>query len=325
MKPLSIAAYFDGRLGHEKQTQGILNALSAMTPIDVESIHISPSPLLYIKNWVVYLLPFIQKMKQGAIPHPVDLIIGTGSHTLTPMLTRKNLQCKFSGGKVRVVTCMTPDIQFRYHFDLCFIPMHDKSVAEANEFITLGPPNIVKFAGGQQSDRGLILVGGIDTRSHIWRSEEIASQIQIITERDPFMQWTISSSPRSPEDICRKLEKMAATMQNVDFFRSEDTPAGWVEEQYGTNSTVWVTADSVSMVYEAVTAGCSVGILPVQWLRQDNKFNNSLQFLTNKKMIIDFDAWQNGAELPALRTELLDVSFRCAREILGRWWPDRIM
>jgi hypothetical protein len=31
MKPLSIVAYFDGRLGHEKQTRGILQALADIT------------------------------------------------------------------------------------------------------------------------------------------------------------------------------------------------------------------------------------------------------------------------------------------------------
>jgi hypothetical protein len=116
---------------------------------------------------------------------------------------------------------------------------------------------------------------------------------------------------------------MAAAMGQVSFFRSADTPAGWVEEQYALNRTVWVTADSISMVYEALTAGCSVGVLQVEWLRQDNKFNKSLQFLTEKEMIVDFDAWQEGASMPTLKDKQLNESLRCAREILRRWWPDR--
>jgi mitochondrial fission protein ELM1 len=325
MKPLSIAAYFDGRLGHEKQTQGILNALSELTPIDVKIFHVSPSPLAYLKNWIQYLFPLVGKNLQGSyMAAPVDLIIGTGAHTHTPMLTRRKLQCKLSGGQVRVVTCMSPDIQLRYHFDLCFIPMHDNPAVEANIFVTQGPPNTVKFAGGQQSDRSLILIGGVDRKSHVWNSDETVSQIMAIMEKDRFIQWTVSSSPRTPEEMCIKLERLTGPMQNVNFYRSEDTPTGWVEEQYGVNSTVWVTADSVSMVYEALTAGCSVGILPVQWLKDENKFNRSLDYLIGKKMIADFDSWQSGQELPAQRTQLLDVSFKCAREILNRWWPDRL-
>jgi mitochondrial fission protein ELM1 len=219
---------------------------------------------------------------------------------------------------------MTPDIQMRNKFDLCCIPIHDQPAAEANVFVTQGPSNTVKFAGRQKSDRGLILVGGLDTKSHVWKSAEIVEQIRIIIDKDPAMHWTVSSSPRTPEETCRSLEDMAGTMQQLSFFRSENTPAGWVEDQYATNGIVWVTADSVSMVYEALTAGCSVGVLQVEWLRQDNKFNKSLQFLTEKEMIVDFAAWKQGAPMPTQKDEQLNESLRCAREILKRWWPNRL-
>ena len=324
MKPLSIVAFFDGRLGHEKQTQSILNALADLTPIDVDTIKVSVDSSAFFKNWVTYLLPILQRDKQERILHPVDLIIGTGTHTHIPMLTRKKLQCKSPEEQVRVITCMTPDVLLRNKFDLCCIPMHDEPLAEGNVFVTQGPPGPVMFEKRHKPDRGLILVGGVDTKSHIWKSEEVAAQIRTIIDENPTMQWTVSSSPRTPEDICEKLEEMAGTMQQLSFFRSKDTPAGWVEEQYACNGTVWVTADSVSMVYEALTAGCSVGVLPVEWLRQENKFNKSLNFLTEKKMIVDFAAWQQGTPMPTLKDEQLNESLRCAREILRRWWPDRL-
>ena len=103
MKPLSIVAYFDGRLGHEKQTQGILNALADITPIEVDTIKVSVASSAYLKNWLTYLLPILKKEKLEGILHPVDLIIGTGTHTHIPMLTRKKLQCKSSEGQVRVI------------------------------------------------------------------------------------------------------------------------------------------------------------------------------------------------------------------------------
>jgi hypothetical protein len=78
------------------------------------------------------------------------------------------------------------------------------------------------------------------------------------------------------------------------------------------------------MVYEALTAGCSVGILPVDWLRQDNKFKKSLQFLLDKEMIVYFDAWQQEASMPTQKGEKFNESLRCAREILRRWWPERL-
>ena len=85
-----------------------------------------------------------------------------------------------------------------------------------------------------------------------------------------------------------------------------------------------MTADSISMVYEALTAGCSVGILPVEWLQRDNKFQQSLDILHEKKMIVYFDEWQTNARMTIPSAEPLKEATRCASEILRRWWPDRL-
>ena len=324
MKPLSIVAYFDGRLGHEKQTRAILNALSDMTSIHVESIEVSVTPAAYLKNLAAYFFSFLLPARSESKSHSVDLFIGTGTHTHIPMILDKKYRSRLSGHQMRVVTCMSPDPFLRDAFDLCFIPMHDEPPPRKNVLVTQGPPSPVMFENRHKPDRGLILVGGLDTKSHVWKSEEIAAQIQIIIDKNPDMLWTVSSSPRTPEDTCRELENMAASMQQLTFYRSEDTPGGWVEEQYALNGTVWVTADSISMVYEALTAGCSVGILQVEWLRQDNKFEKSLQFLTAKEMIVDFSVWQKGASMPTMKNKQLNESSRCAQEILRRWWTDRL-
>jgi mitochondrial fission protein ELM1 len=324
MKPLSIVAFFDGRPGHEKQTRGILNALAVMTPTKVESILVTTVPSTYAKNCAAYFFPFLLQGQSESKWLPADLIIGTGSHTHFPMLLSKKLRHNQSGQQIRVVTCMTPEVFLRNKFDLCCIPMHDEPAPADNVFVTLGPPNTVEHKGIQQDDRGLILVGGVDLKSHVWKSEGTVAQIRIIVDRNPEMYWTVSSSPRTPENTCQDLEVMAVSIKNVSFFRSTETPAGWIEEQYSLNRKVWVTADSISMVYEALSAGCAVGVLPVEWRHQDNKFNKSLEFLTEKKMIIDFESWRKGTPMPAQRPESLNESKRCAREILLRWWPDRL-
>ncbi len=54
MKPLSIVAYFDGRLGHEKQTRGILQALAEITATSVVHKKVLISPSIYLKNWAAY-------------------------------------------------------------------------------------------------------------------------------------------------------------------------------------------------------------------------------------------------------------------------------
>ncbi len=325
MKPLSIIAYFDGRLGHEKQTHGILQALAEITATNVVHKKVPVSRSAYCKNWAAYLLSSSHSLQGENFTSPVDLIIGTGTHTHTPMLLEKDLRQKISGKKVRVVTCMSPDASLRSKFDLCCIPVHDEPPSRENVFVTLGPPNPVVFEERHIPDRGLILVGGLDKKSHRWNSRTVAGQVQTIINNNLSMQWTVSSSPRTPEDTCRELEDMAVSNPQLTFYRSENTPAGWVEDQYALHNTVWVTADSISMVYEALSGGCSVGILPVEWLHQGNKFQKSLNILLEKKMVVDFAAWQADGQMVTQKTELLNESKRCAEEIIRRWWPNRLI
>jgi mitochondrial fission protein ELM1 len=325
MEPLSIVAYFDGRPGHEKQTRGILQVMSAITATVVLHKKVVVSSSAYCKNWAAYLLSSLRNPGVENNLGPVDLIIGTGTHTHIPMLLEKNARLKLADKQVRVVTCMSPDTILRRKFDLCCIPIHDDPLPRENVFVTLGPPGPAVFEKKHNSGRGLILIGGLDKKSHTWNSRTIAGQIQDIITKHPSMQWTVSSSPRTPEDTCKTLEDMAFSNQQLRFYRSKNTPAGWIEEQYALHGIVWVTADSISMVYEALSAGCSVGILPVEWLHQDNKFQKSLNILYEKKMVVNFNEWLTGTKMPAGSVESFNEAERCAREILRRWWPERLL
>lgn len=324
MKPLSIVAYFDGRAGHEKQTRAILQALADMTDISVKSRQVQVSRGAYCKNWLSYLFAFLKTPNVKQFPTAADLILGTGTYTHLPMLLEKKSRTKIYREPVYLVTCMSPEQFLLDKFDLCCIPAHDMVEPRKNIFVTLGPPTPVMLPQKHQIDRGLILVGGIDRKSHRWENRRIIEQIRTIIQKNPDIVWTISSSPRTPEDTCNDLENIAMAMAQVNFFRSEDTPKGWIEEQYGINRIVWVSADSISMVYEALNGGCSVGILPVDWKKPDNKFERSLAMLRQKKMILDYSDWQNGAGLPEPPAESFNEARRCAREILRRWWPDHL-
>ena len=89
MRPLSIVAFLDGRLGHEKQTKGVLKALSEMTPIDVEYKIQDPSFKSGLRDWAAYITSFILLRNKKKSDNNIDLIIGTGSYTHIPMLLLK--------------------------------------------------------------------------------------------------------------------------------------------------------------------------------------------------------------------------------------------
>lgn len=317
MKPLQITSFLDGRPGHEKQTKGILLALADFTEILVKEVRIqTPSLATVLKNWVAYTGSFFSP-QASAGPQPVtDFLIGTGTHTHIPMIIHKK---KYG---TRVVTCMTPDRFLAGRIDLCFIPRHDEPRTADNIFVTVGPPNTARNRRVHSNRKGLILVGGIDTKSHFWDSQLTLKQIADIIDRAGKMDWTISSSPRTPDDMIRLLVSFADKTSNTVFLDSKETSPGWIENAYAENMTVWVTADSVSMVYESLTAGCQVGILPVRWKNRTNKFQKSVDFLRENGRVISYEEWSAGKKMNSGAP--LEEASRCAKEILRRWWPDRL-
>lgn len=316
MKPLTIVAFFDGTPGHEKQTRGILAALAAITPIHVSKKEI-PHPCFsaQVKDWMHYLVSFAIPRQQAEPDQSVDIIIGTGSQTHIPMFLYNKAY------RAKIVTCMTPNFPLRRKMDLCFVPQHDGLNPGNNIVVTIGPPNTATFTGDHDINCGLILVGGLDKKSHTWNSDKTMAQIESIIKKEPAKKWTISSSPRTPEDMIRLLEKFASDSFNTEFFKSADTPDGWIEKEYAKNKTVWVTADSISMVYEALTAGCNVGILPVYWKKKNSKFQKSEAYLIQNRRVTPYDMWL--ASNQVTNEAPLDEAARCAREILQKWWPER--
>lgn len=318
MTPLGIVAFLDGRPGHEKQTRGVLQALAARTPIRMDHVQLgAPSATSRLRDLLVYACRWIAPaVMEPPVTGRVDLIIGTGARTHIPMI----LYRRAHGG--RIVTCMTPDLFIRKRIDLCLVPRHDAVTTGGNVFQTIGPPAAGSGEGLHDPRKGLILLGGVDNKSHVWDSKALLGQVDAIVQRRRDIQWTISSSPRTPEDMLALMTTYADENDHVRFFKSSDTPSGWIERAYAASGIVWVTADSISMVYEALSAGCGVGILPVRWKRPRNKFQTSIDYLVAHGRVVTYEGWLHGGK-PAPGPPL-DEAGRCAEEILRRWWPNRL-
>jgi uncharacterized protein len=318
MTPLRVLAVLDGRLGHEKQTRGIIRALGDKTTVTVDYYSLPSLSLSSdIRAVLTYLKSVIKWKSSPTKRAEIDLLIGTGSHTHFPLLTMKNE----SGA--RAVTCMTPSVLLTPQMDLCVIPKHDHPRMAPNVFVTLGPPALLRSTGPHDPGRSLILVGGVDEKSHVWDTKNTLAQIESLLRKYPSSTWTLSSSPRTPQETSLQLQTLVKDHPTAHFFRSQDTPSGWIETQYDENLFVWVTADSISMVYEALSAGCRVGILPVQWKKKNNKFQRSIDDLVQNGWATTYPKWLSDGNIPK-PTAPLDEASRCAHEILARWWPKRL-
>ncbi len=315
IKTLRIIALLDGRPGHEKQTMGIIEALQKKVPVQLTRMDASGFSVLdkLIQTCRLYL-------PGTGLSHPhmddVDLLIGTGSRTHLPMLLYKK---KYA---IPAITCMTPASHLQNRFDLCFIPEHDGRNGGKNTMLTVGAPNQSQNKRAHRKECGLILLGGIDPKSHHWESSQVIKMVEKIVATDREKSWTISSSPRTPQDTVAMLKQLSKQYDNIHFFDYKDTPPGWIEDQYNKNKVVWVTADSISMIYEAITAGCSVGIFPMQWRSNNSKFKKNEDVLLIKRLVTSFSSWEKG-NVTWDEGRQLNEAERCADRILQQWWPKK--
>lgn len=316
--PLRILCLGDGRPGHEKQTLAMVEAFSGKTPVEERWFQIprrrSFAFFSLSAGVATCFLPglsgrFLKKYGWADEHFVPDLIMATGSHTHGLLLLFGEHY------KAKTLVCMTPDIGIRSRIDLVLSPMHDGLKQKSNIWLTLGPPCRQITPKNRQEGQGLILVGGVDASSHEWQNEKLMGQIEKLAQKKNISSWLVGSSPRTPEETENSLQILSGKIPHLSFVPYSGTRKGWVEEAYASSTEAWITADSVSMVYEALTAGCRVGVLPVLWQKKRNKFQKSLDILHGAGWIRYPDEKDKNRKLP-----VFDEAGRAAEEALKRWW-----
>ncbi len=238
--PLMIWRLGDGKPGHEKQSQGLADALMRLTPASTHTIKVGPR-WKNLGYWLGGRFP-----PGAALPDP-DLILAAGHATHGALLAARRAR----GGKA--VVLMKPSLPLGW-FDLCLIPEHDHPPALPSVITTRGALNTVIPSQGHEQGQGLILVGG-PSPHYRWDDHGIAGQIATLVTRTPGIHWTLTTSRRTPPEFPAMLPAGQITV-----VPGVDTPAGWLEQQLARVGQAWVTPDSASMLYEALTAGCRVGV-----------------------------------------------------------------
>lgn len=284
----------DNKPGHLNQSLGLADALRRAVPAD---IRIVPALSPWRALWALLLKR--TPSKTAPVPH---LILGAGHATHLTLLAARRAR----GG--RAVVLMNPSLP-RQCFDLSILPEHDGVAADGRTLVTEGPLNRIRVSDTRSAKHGLILIGG--TSPHFaWDSAAIELQIKSILARTPDTSWTLTNSRRTPADF---LEQLPAH-PNLTLAPHAGTPADWLPAQLARCGTVWVTPDSASMVFEALTAGANVGVfdLPVN---PRSRVGWTLARLADTQRVTRFMSWcANGAMHPN-HLPLAEAD-RCARWIL---------
>lgn len=303
---LRIWRFTDGRPGHEKQTAGLLQGFRECLPqqagqdakIEVREIGLAN----YADNWSALW------RDPGEAP---DLLIGAGRRTHLPMA-----RVRWHLGS-RSIVMMKPSLP-SFCYDLALVPEHDASWSERKVLRTLGMLGPSEFAE-KVADHGVILLGGTNDHFH-WQDAEIASAVANIVQRSPDIHWQISDSPRSSQDLVGAVEAALANAPNAMVMRYTDNPPDWLTQALAKASQVWVSADSASMLYEALSSGAQVGVIELASKRRRNKLQVGINALQQQRRVGLSSAGSLAEQ--NLEAEPLREHLRCARWILARWFSE---
>jgi hypothetical protein len=183
--------------------------------------------------------------QQYPSPH---LLIGAGHRTHMAMLAARRAY----GGKI--VVLMKPSLP-RFLFDAVIVPWHDGLAEQANVLCTHGALNPMQM-GQKRKGSVLVLVGG-ESHHGQWHNESMREAIHNVLNDEADYQ--LSDSRRTPAALSEALQNA----YGEHFHPWQSCPAGWLREQLAVIDKVWVSEDSASMIYEALSAGCRVGVLPL--------------------------------------------------------------
>lgn len=294
----------DGKPGHDNQTRGLSDALAECTPVEVFDVAVGASALA--SAWSV-----ARGRLDGTLPR-ADLVLGAGHRTHLGLLTAA--RCNTAPA----IVLMKPSLPLRL-FDLCIIPEHDEIAPAANVILTRGAINRIRPGSDACEHIGLVLIGG-PSAHYTWPQARVIEQVRCVIEENEASRWTVAVSRRTPLATLQVLKRTLPARTPV--LASEDVGPDWLARELPRAGRVWVTQDSVSMVYESLTAGAATGLIELT-SATETRITRAMRALENEGAVLGFSAWRAGHRLAPPKTPLHEAA-RCAREVLQRFSPDRI-
>ncbi len=281
----------DHKAGHVAQARGLFAALEragqAVNVIDVSVNDLS--------NYA-FFLHWISGGRIGQVPKVLenqntpDLMVGVGHSTHWSLILLK--KCF---PKAKSIVLMRPSLPISF-FDFAIVPAHDYSEGEPNVpdhvFISQGVLNPLVNQHCHEKNRHLILIGGASKR-YSCSEEELIMQIETLlaklSHQEEKQTVILTTSRRTPETFLEH-----SIFQNkslgIEIFPVKDTPQGWLFEQLQRAEVVWVTKDSGSMLFEALTAGCHVGLLEMLQIKDDT-VTRATDLLIEQRFFLPLNAY----------------------------------
>ena len=184
---------------------------------------------------------------------------------------------------------------------------------EWKRILTRGALNRVPEELPAKEARGLVLLGG-PSKHHGWDGAVLAPMIARVIAARPELEWVVADSRRTPDGFLRGLALPAGV--RATKVPHQETAPGWLAGELARAGVVWATADSVSMVHEAVTAGAATGVLPAPAARggDGGRPARAVRGLVTAGLAVEFP------DEPRTPGERFHEAARCADWIVTRWF-----
>ena len=281
---MNILWISDGKKGHEKQVEILLNEVSKTENIIIkkEIIEINKfSQLLELATYSASLLIGSLFLNTGKFlkydEDNIDIIIGAGSSIHLRMLLIKNYLSN-KGNAIKVVSILTPSF-YRRKFDIICSPLHDSdklSVAKKNVIFFEGC--LAKVSTNEVEENiGFIGIGG--TNKHFaFDQDAIIIQIEFLIGLYQQKKWFLFTSRRTPNEMVDKIKKIALTNKNLII--SDDNYDEIIEKA----SIKVVTQDSINMIYESLSTKGQTLLFNMKYIKI-NKIVNQINILLSNKRV----------------------------------------
>ena len=271
-KPLMVWFFTDDKPGHLSQLKGLESRLSAHVKIEVCWFSVS--------NKKINLFDTLLKLFTCKEEQSPDLVVGSGQRTHKYLVAAKRSYNCFS------VVLMKPSLPLKL-FDAAIIPEHDNPAIKNKILVTVGVlnnivPRGVSAKGAVSNKRGLILIGG-KSKHYRWDEEHVLQQIElIVTNSSDVDGWILGNSRRTPDSFLTLLKEK--NIPNLKIVKYQNTDSSWLPKKMARSKRIWVTPDSVSMVYEAITSGSPTSILKLK-PKKETKVVKGVHHLLKSKLL----------------------------------------
>lgn len=207
---------------------------------------------------------------------------------------------------VKNIVLMRPSLPYSF-FNLALVPEHDAPPASYRVVRTKGAINRMKPAIKQSASQ-LILLGG-PSKHVIWDDQRIIDQIDALAEVSNGL-LNVATSRRTPNDLLQMLR----TKKSIRVIEPDSVETDWLPNTLATTEQVIVSSDSVSMVYEALTAGCTVSLIRLE-STPNSRTQQGVDSLVEQGLV-----GKTADQKPVNPVSNFREATRCAEIILERTW-----